>query len=79
MFTREIDRGTSTRYDKARECENMKRQAIQESVDEVDILCIIMTFEDKPTFENVIFGHLNSTRLDLKYIFERGLVFKCHI
>jgi hypothetical protein len=38
-----------------------------------------MTFKDKPTFENVFFGHFNSRRLELTYIFERELVFKCHI
>jgi len=38
-----------------------------------------MTFKDKPTFENVIFGQFNPRRLELTYIFERGLVFKCHI
>jgi len=37
-----------------------------------------MTFKDKPTLENVIFGHFNSRRLEFTYIFERGLVFKCH-
>ena len=38
-----------------------------------------MTFKDKPTLENVMFGHFNSKRLELNHIFERGLVFKCHI
>ena len=37
-----------------------------------------MTFQDKPTFENVIFGHFYSTRLELTYILERALVIKCH-
>ena len=38
-----------------------------------------MTFQDKPTSEKVIFGHSNSRRPELIYVFERGLVFKCHI
>jgi hypothetical protein len=38
-----------------------------------------MTSKDKPTFENVTFGPSNSRRLEVKYIFGRGLVFKCHI
>jgi len=38
-----------------------------------------MTFKDKPTFENVIFGHFDSRRLELTYVFERGLVFKCNM
>jgi hypothetical protein len=33
-----------------------------------------MTFEDKPTFENVSLGHCYSRRLELTCIFERGLV-----
>jgi len=37
-----------------------------------------ITFEDKPTLENVNFDHLNSRRLEFAYIFERGLVFRCH-
>ena len=37
------------------------------------------TFEDEPTFEDVIFGHFNRRGLELTYVFERGLVFKCHM
>ena len=37
-----------------------------------------MKFKDKPMFENVIFGHFNSRRFELTYIFESGLVLKCH-
>jgi len=37
-----------------------------------------MRFEDKPTSENVIFGHYNSRCLESTYVFERGLVFQCH-
>jgi hypothetical protein len=46
---------------------------------EIQIQETAMTFKDKPTFETVNFGPFNSRRLQLKYIFERGLVFKCHI
>jgi len=38
-----------------------------------------MTFNHKPTLKYVIFGHLNSRRLESTRGFERGLVFKCHI
>jgi hypothetical protein len=37
-----------------------------------------MTFQDKPTCENVIFGQFNLRRLESTHILERGLVFKCH-
>jgi hypothetical protein len=37
-----------------------------------------MTLKDKPTFENVIFAQFNPRRIELTYVFELGLVFKCH-
>jgi hypothetical protein len=37
-----------------------------------------MTVKDKPKLKNVIFGRFDSRRLELTYISERGLVFKCH-
>jgi hypothetical protein len=40
---------------------------------------LCMTFKDKPTLENVFFGHSKSRRLELTKSFERGLVFKCHM
>jgi hypothetical protein len=36
-----------------------------------------MTFEDKPTFENVGSGPFNTRHLEMKYFFEHGLVFEC--
>jgi len=39
-----------------------------------------MTFQDKPTFENVHSGNFNSRLLrEIHCVFERGLVLKCHI
>jgi len=41
---------------------------------------LVMTFKDKPTFY-VFSGHCNSRRLELTYVFDRGLVFDyfmCH-
>jgi len=32
-----------------------------------------MTFKDKPTLENAIFGHFNSRCLELTYIFQTGV------
>ena len=34
---------------------------------------------DNPEFENVIFGHFNSRRLELTYVSECGRDFKCHM
>jgi len=40
---------------------------------------VAMTFKDKPTLENVITGQFNSRCPQFTCIFERGLVFECHI
>ena len=40
-------------------------------------LCCIMTFQDKPTFENVILENITQNVLSSN-IFERGLGFKCY-